>query len=427
MVTLVEGVILILLLSSIFINITWIVFHFWRKERNYALKKYPSLSVIIPAHNEEKYIEKTIKGVLNTDYPGRREIIIINDGSTDGTGAILTRLRKSIPNLYVLRGNHTGKANGVNKASERANGDILIVIDADSVMDKNALREIVKPFSNPKIGAAAGIVRATLTRKIITWFQDFDYILTTNWRFIMDNIGGTYFLPGFVAFRRTAFIQLGGFQSDTVSEDADIALRLHKLGWGMAMTYATIHTQVPQSIRRLLKQRVRWARGAIQVMRKHSDVLFNKQYGSVGLYGLPVQIYWILYGLISTPISIFQIYQGYVMYFFSKGEYLSLNTLKYFLNWFSVAGIADYSYHVLSGAWEMTPLFPVIVASFLIGMLYNALALSRMKGFDVRHFLVWAFFMTYWLLLTPFIVSSILVELVYPMKRYKREVNVWEK
>ncbi|MBN2014697.1 MAG: glycosyltransferase family 2 protein [Candidatus Altiarchaeota archaeon] len=383
----------------------------------------PSMSVIIPAHNEGGNIESTIRSVLEAEYPNEREIIVVNDGSTDNTDNIVRKTSEIDERVRLYTVEHGGKANAINQGVKKSKNELVVVLDADSRLGEGALTEISRLFSDKGVGAVSGIIRAAENNNPLTWFQDFEYALSSAWRYICNKVGGTYILPGFAAFRRDALLKIGGFSRDTLSEDFEIGLRLKKAGYSLLMSKAVMYTKVPQTIKALGRQRIRWGCGTVQVMKKHFDIPFNVKYGAVGVYGIPTQIYWFIHGLICIPITLYQIFEGYLRYFIAYDNFISMDVARYFFGWFSAYGMVEYTYRTITGEYIMSILFFLIVGSFCLNMIYIIAAIMKMAEFRLRYLFVVFFFFPYSLFILSLYVFPALQELCS-----KREnVNIWEK
>ena len=393
----------------------------------------PQISIVIPAHNEETCIEKTVNSVLIADYPKDVEVIVVNDGSTDKTKEILKKIARTDTRnrLKILDVSHGGKANAINEGVAVSDGEIIIVLDADSRVEADALLKIVKPFSDKRVGAVSGIIKAIVTNNPLAWFQDFEYVLASAWRYVCNNINSTYILPGFAAFRKDAMVEIGGFCRDTLSEDFEIGLRLKKAGYDLTMSWATMYTMVPQTPGGLLRQRLRWGRGTVQVIKKHFDVPFNRKYGAIGMYGIPTQIYWYIHGFVAIPITFIQVFVGYQQYFLAYDNVISLDVARYFFGWFSVYGIIDYVFRISTGEYPLTLFFFFVLVTFCLNMIYNIVAILKISKPDWRYLFVIFFFFPYSIVTLIAYTFPLLYEIPFPgvNRRSKRtdEVNIWEK
>ncbi len=421
-----------LILSLFFIAMmllytSWLILVLIPKKGQYKNDKLPHISIILPAHDEESIIRETINALIDAEYPAKKEIIVVNDGSTDKTEEILKGIVKDEEGVRYVNTNHRGKATALNEGLNISVGDIIITLDADSVVDKRALVEMVKPFADKRVGAASGVIQGIVNRNILTWFQDFDYVLSSGWRYALNRANSTYIFPGFAAYRKDALKAVGGFKEDTLSEDFDIGVRLKKAGYKLVMSNAIMYTKVPQSIRGLIQQRIRWGRGTLQVIKKHPDVPFNKKYGTMGLYGIPSQMYWFLHSFVVIPLTFYQIFDGYFKYFISNNNFFSVDVMKYLFSWFSVYGIIDYTQKALTGEYQFTQLFLLAIGVFLLGLAYNLVVISKISKLHLRYLFVMFFFFPYSIFILIFYTFPSTIEFLLLGRGNTTRVNVWEK
>jgi cellulose synthase/poly-beta-1,6-N-acetylglucosamine synthase-like glycosyltransferase len=413
-------------IAMILLYTSWLMLIYLpKREKEYPENYSAPLSIIVPAHNEENMIRETINALIDAEYCGTKEIIVVNDGSTDNTERILKEAASKENNVRYINTDHVGKAGAINAGLRIAGGDIILTLDADSKVERSAIKRITAPFSDKDTGAVSGIIGCIISnRNILTWFQDFEYVLSSGWRYALNRVNSTYIFPGFAAYRKEALNAIGGFNKDTLAEDFDVGIRLKKAGYGLTMSRALIYTKVPETLRGLLRQRMRWGRGTVQVMKKHSDVLFNKKYGIMSLYAIPSQMYWYVHGFIVVPITFYQIFDGYFKYFVANNNILSWDVLKYFFNWFTAYGMYDYTQKALTGEYTFTTVFLLAMAVFLLGLIYNLAIISKISRMRLRYIFVMFFFFPYSvLMLTAYTIPSIIDML--PMKLKK--TNAWEK
>jgi cellulose synthase/poly-beta-1,6-N-acetylglucosamine synthase-like glycosyltransferase len=387
---------------------------------------YPPVTVVMPAHDEESCIKSTVESVLAAEYPGAVEVVVVNDGSTDRTGRIVSGIASGDRRVKLVETDHVGKALAVNRGVEEAQGELIVMLDADSRLEKDALMRFADTFSDPTVGAASGIIRVEVNRNPLTWCQEIEYIYSSMWRYIFNKIGCTYILPGFAAFRKTALRAVGCFSTDTLSEDCDVGLKLRKAGWHLEMSPAVMYTNVPQTLSGVAKQRIRWGRGTVQVLRKHRDMILNPRYGLIGMYGLPNNIYFFIQGIIILPINLYEILNGYMIYFVKYGNYVTFDALAFFFNWISAIGAVQYIYNVLTGVWARPENFGWFLASYVITQSYALLAARKITGLNLRVLFVLCFFFPYYLFTMLFFVIPLLLEL-NPLTAMKGHINIWEK
>jgi len=385
-----------------------------------------SVSVIIPAHDEEKCIESTVKSVIDSDYGYEVEALVVDDGSCDRTYEIVSEMARKDRRVKIIRTDHLGKALAVNEGVRNSSSEVVVLLDADSSLMPDALSKLVAPFEEGKVGAVSGIIGVFVNRNILTWFQEFEYVLSSMWRYIFDKIECTYVLPGFCALRRTYLEDVGLFETDTLSEDFDIGLKMHKAGYKVLMSKALMKTNVPQSLKGLMGQRFRWGRGTVQVLRKHKDMILNPRYGFIGLYGLPNQIYFFVQSFFIVPITFYQIFGGYMRWYVANDQIITLGVLKYFFSSFSMYGTLEFTHKTLAGIWPMSWIFPLFLASYVLNMFYSFLAVVRVSKVNIRLPFVLFFLFPYYLLTLIFFIYPLLLE-VNPATRMSGHINVWEK
>ncbi|MDD5112267.1 MAG: glycosyltransferase [Candidatus Altiarchaeota archaeon] len=419
----IEQILSVFFTALILIYSSWITLFFYTRRKDTPVHEYPPISIIVPAHDEEKYIQATVQKLLDASYPAEREIIVVNDGSKDRTRDIVLEMSKRDNRISIIDTAHAGKSNAINTGARQSKNELLVVLDADSIIEQNALQDIVRPLGSPAIAAASGVIRAVITRNPLTWFQDFEYVIGSAWRHVYNNINSTYVLPVFVAIRKKALLDIGGFGTNILSEDVDLGIRLRKAGFQLTMSNATLYTKVPLTLVSLAKQRIRWSRGIVQTIRAHKDVPFNLQYGAVGLYGIPLQIYWFIHGLIVIPLTLYQIFDGYMRYFVTYNNYLTFNAFKYFFGWISAYGMVEYTYRTFIGQYPMTPFFILVLTTFILNLAYNLLAMAKFSGFRIRHFFVLFFFFPYSL----FVLIVYLLPAIHETLFGKIATAKWEK
>jgi cellulose synthase/poly-beta-1,6-N-acetylglucosamine synthase-like glycosyltransferase/peptidoglycan/xylan/chitin deacetylase (PgdA/CDA1 family)/spore germination protein YaaH len=267
--------------------------NFWKLRRRISLP--PSavnqpLSVLIAAFNEEKVIAKTLHSVFETDYAGELEVIVVDDGSTDGTCEVVRALAAREPRLVLIEQPNGGKSRALSNGLNHASNELVVFLDADTQFEKQTLRCLAEPFQDERVGAVSGHARVGNLRTFIARCQSLEYICGFNldrrayveWNCITV-------VPGAVsALRKSAVVAAGGFSEDTLAEDTDLTLTLHELGWRVEYAHhAAAWTEAPESVHTLAKQRFRWAFGTLQCLWKHRDLLFNPRFGALGWFSLP--------------------------------------------------------------------------------------------------------------------------------------------
>ena len=272
----------------------------FREEATPFPKSYPSMSVLVPAYNEEKVISRTIESLLITDYPGKLEIIVIDDGSKDSTLQIARRFERK--GIKILHKENGGKATALNFGFTMSKGEIIVIVDADTIVGRHSLKQIMKGFSTrPNVQAVAGNIRVRNPKNWITKCQSLEYISGIQTvRRSFDLHGAITIIPGALgAITRSAINSVGAYHSDTIVEDFDISIKCLKNGpIAQGHTEAVAYTEAPATVSDFNKQRKRWARGNIQVIRRHSDCLTNSRFGYLQRIAFP----YLIIGMFIMPV-----------------------------------------------------------------------------------------------------------------------------
>lgn len=267
------------------------------------------VTVLVPAYNEAKCIENTVRSLVASDHP--IEVLVIDDGSSDGTARIVEDL--DLPGVRVVRQLNAGKPAALNRGLANARYDIIVMMDGDTVFEPSTVRELVQPFADPKVGAVAGNAKVGNKDSMIGAWQHIEYVMGFNLdRRMYDLLGCMPTIPGAVgAFRRSALERVGGMSDDTLAEDTDVTMALHRDGWRVVYAEnARAWTEAPESVQQLWSQRYRWSYGTMQAIWKHRGAVLDKgPSGRFGRVGLPfVSLFMVVAPLLAPLIDIFLLY-----------------------------------------------------------------------------------------------------------------------
>jgi cellulose synthase/poly-beta-1,6-N-acetylglucosamine synthase-like glycosyltransferase len=323
----------------------------------------PSISVILPAYNEEAIIDESIHSILDQNYDQDKvEIIVVNDGSTDRTQEIAESYEDT-GKVEVVTQQNEGKGSALNTGLEHAEGELIAVQDADSVIEEDAYRKMVGHFRNPDVGGVIAGIKPLETDTVWKKLQRIEYLLGIVYRKLMAVINTLYITPGALSIYRRDLIQdVGGFDEDNLTEDLEIALRLKKAGYNIEMTAPAItKTEFPATFRDLKTQRVRWYRGLINNTFSYREMMFNKDYGLFGTFQMPLHLIFPFVSMV-----------GAFMVVYGIGE-----TVFNILVWISGAGLTFYNpyegmtvYKTLLG-FNIKVYFPLMVgAALILGIIY---------------------------------------------------------
>ncbi len=289
-----------LFLSLVFLNelsyLPLAILHEYSLRRTRPLRpieewdRIPLVSIVIPAYNEERVIEHTLKTLLELDYP-KKEIIVVNDGSTDGTEAIM-RPYALQGKIQLINRPNGGKSAALNLGYNLARGEIVVNIDADGAIEREAITRLVANYQrDPNVDAVGGNVRVGNRTNILTILQAIEYIKGLNLRRrAFDMLVTTDVIPGALAsFRKSTLNWVGTYESDTVTEDMDQTMKLVK-GRRTVLhePRAIVYTEAPEDILSLFRQRMRWNSGTVMVLLKHSGHWWR--HGSLSYVAYPYMV-----------------------------------------------------------------------------------------------------------------------------------------
>ena len=267
----------------------------------------PSVTVLIPAHNEESVIVQTVTSVLASDVKNLR-IIVVDDGSTDRTGALLDEHFANDPRVHIIHQVNRGKSAALSFALGQVDTEIVVTIDADTEIEPDAIGKLLRHFSDPQTGAVAGNVKVGNRSRWLTRWQALEYITSQNMeKRAFDLLNCITVVPGALgAWRKKAIEDAGGITADTVAEDADLTIAIRRLGWRVSYDEEAIAwTEAPDTPGALIRQRFRWTFGTLQSFWKHSDTLFRPKFGTLGWIALPnIFVFQIALPLISPIIDL---------------------------------------------------------------------------------------------------------------------------
>ncbi|MCX8043503.1 MAG: glycosyltransferase [Desulfobacterota bacterium] len=248
------------------------------------------VSVVIAAHNEERVIGATVRSVLTTTYPAPVEVIVIDDGSSDATASIVQTIADNDPRVRLLQRQRQGKAAALNAGIAAASYAYIVMLDADTQLLPDTLCALLRPFADPRVGAVSGHVRVGNAGSWLTRLQELEYICGFNLdRRAYDMWNCVTVVPGALsAFRKQALQEAGGISDDTIAEDTDLTLTLHRLGYSIRFAAdAWAFTEAPDTVRGLVRQRIRWAFGTLQCLCKHHDLLGTRMNKALGFFSIP--------------------------------------------------------------------------------------------------------------------------------------------
>lgn len=295
----------------------------------------PSVTVLVPAYNEEKVIANTINALLSSDYEGGLEILVVNDGSTDKTADVVAQLAGRHSSIRLINQRNQGKSMAIKRGLSEASHELVVMLDADTLFEPRTISQLVLPLlQDQSVGAVAGHARVGNRNNLITQFQALEYMYSFNLdRCAYDALNCITVVPGAVcAMRKSAVRHAGGISMDTLAEDTDLTLALHKAGYRIRYASAAVAwTEAPETIKALIKQRIRWVYGTLQCLWKHRDMLFDIRYKALGWFALPsIWFYHVFLAAIGPFLdllffkSLFGVANGAIYFYFGTFTLLEI-------------------------------------------------------------------------------------------------------
>ncbi|MFT4311010.1 MAG: glycosyltransferase [Candidatus Woesearchaeota archaeon] len=324
-----SGFILLILFIFLLVNNLVIVISWFKKDKRYNFK--PFISVIIPAYNEEKNIVNCIKSVKASNYPQEKlEIIVVDDGSTDKTVKLAKKL-----GVKILKLNHKGKPNALNEGIKKSKHDFVLTIDADTVLDKDCIKNIVFPFKESDVGATTGTNKIQKKSNLLEYFQHVEYSYNNLIRKAFSVVfkEGIWFYGAVACYRKSVMEKINYFSQTSLTEDMDILFKIQSINMKTKHAFdAYSFTIAPNSIKAFIKQRIRWWSGVLQAMKINRAVLKKRK--TVPLFFIYIsQWWWSIFSFIAIPLFLLQIF-----YWLPYNLESFMMTFGYFFRWFSFAG-----------------------------------------------------------------------------------------
>lgn len=398
--------------------LSYYILLFIKPKKSKSEKSFSSITVMIPAHNEEEYIRECIDSVLAADFKGSKQIIVIDDGSKDNTLKIASEYKSK--QVTVISTKHSGKAASLNRALKLAMGDLVAVVDGDSYIHKNALDEMALELGRKNVVGVCGVVKVRNRNKIFPMWSHIEQLYNSLMRSLFAKINANITTPGPLSmYRRKELMEIEGFSTEGFSEDVDVTIRLirkgHKIGFAEK---AISETNIPYDIKGFFRQRIRFARGLLNILKRHMQVNTT----IIDIYTLPLFLFTYIQAVIMGSFTIYQIVSGYFQYFASQGIYLSLSVLKFFFEWFSIIGFVRWALSIFSGQTPLTFIASVGIISTLLTYPLFLFAIFKFdKKFDLWHLIPFFFMFPFWLLI------MVIYILFLPEYFRKRQYNIWKK
>lgn len=286
-------------------------------------KRYPSVAILVPCWNKAATLGGTVESLLAMEYPkDKLSVIIIDDGSTDGTFAAAQTFAHNPQVKIFQKENEGSKYSALNFGITHSDSELVGCLDADSFVEKDALIEMVKKFEeDEQIYAVAPSMKVNKPRNLLEFMQATEYTFGIFYKKMFDNLAAISVLPGpFSIYRRSLFAKVGMFRKAHHTEDMEMAFRMHAHGFKIVNAHtAIVHTNVPTTVGALVRQRTRWSRGFLENSKDYSYMYLNTKFGNFGMLVLPI-------GLAGFLLALFV--AGYMVY--KIAHFLAVQLLDFF-------------------------------------------------------------------------------------------------
>ncbi|NYZ74253.1 glycosyltransferase family 2 protein [Candidatus Micrarchaeota archaeon] len=355
--------------------------------------KTPTVSIVMPAYNESRYIAESIQCLFGLDYPkDKLEIIVVDDGSTDDTYKIAGSFKDSPISIHAFRKENGGKGAALNFGIKKAKGEFIATMDADSFVTKDMLRELLPYFEDPEVMAVSPAVKIRPSDSWLKELQRVEYLMILFSRKLLSFLESVPVTPGpFSMFRKVVFDKVGPFDEHNLVEDQEIALRIQSHNYKIRSSMvAEVYTEPPANMKDLLSQRVRWQRGGFRNYWRYRHMI-KPEYGDFGMYSIPMQFATIgsFFSLVALMLYTFLTTPYYVRYI-----------------WFEAFGMGI-------DLFTFIAVFVVLLSTFFLYLAVKSFEGEKVK---LRYFITFVAF--YWYLMFGY-------NMLFLLKEVKKEAFSW--
>jgi len=273
---------------------------------------FPTATIVVPCFNEESTVDGTIDSLLSMNYPRDKfNVIIVDDGSTDKTWQYIQKYANN-PQIEIYKKENGGKYTALNYGIQQSKADLIGCLDADSYVDKDTLRRIVRYFTDPKVMAVTPAIKIFKPKSIIQYLQYIEYQLGIMIKKLFSYLNAIHVTPGpFTIFRRSIFEKIGLFRHAHNTEDMEMAMRMQINHLKIENCHkAFVYTVGPSTLKTLYKQRVRWTHGFLENTIDYKSILFKKEYGHIAFFTLPFSVVSLMSVISVVCLTIWSIFKS---------------------------------------------------------------------------------------------------------------------
>lgn len=370
------------------------------------------LSVLIPCYNEEMNIANCLSSVEKSKYNKKLiEVIVIDDGSKDRTAEVVREFaKKSSFDIRLVKGKHKGKSEALNLGVSHAKNELIMSIDADIILEKDTMKKLVVPMVG-KVAATNAVAVIRKPKKLIEYFQMIEFTLNNLIRVSFSKVfdNSIWFFGAVACYSKSVLNEVGGFKTDTLTEDMDICLEMYNKGYKIVTVQeARISTLAMPSVALLFKQRMRWYYGALQSLFKNRNLLKEHRHSPSVLFLFVNQYWWTFFSFVFFPMTAYQVY-----YWWPGG---AVESFWYIFRWFSLSGPFYVLYKLPEWGLNFLNIFGVL--SGIITLIMSVAAI-RMFGarIDFKTIICIFFYFPYTIIQDAIIVSGV-VKYLFAKKKY---------
>lgn len=358
-----------------------------RKEMLFSDEELPFISVVIPAWNEEETIQKTVESIMASNY-GDFEVFVIDDGSKDKTFEIAKALEKKYSNLKVYHKENGGKASALNFGIERAKGNFIFTMDADTYVHPESMKRMVRYFKDSKVMCVSPAMLVYKPKTVFERIQQAEFLLGLFLRKAFSALDSIFVTPGaFSAYRKEFFKKHGGYEIGNITEDLELALRIQYEGYRIEnCPDASVWTTAPAKFRDSLIQRRRWYHGWMKNLWKYRKI-FGKKYGDLGSFVIPTAGLNIIF---SITVFIYALFKSVITI---KDELAFLSSIH-----FSMSGAWNINVYLIERilflffSSPITIFIFIFMVIFIVYTKYATRKTGKVPGLLFNFFLFFAFF-----------------------------------
>ncbi len=381
---------------------------------------WKSISVIIPAHNEEEFIADCLRSVMDARWNGKKEVIVVDDGSIDRTAEIVRKFMKKRDGMKFIQSAHSGKSKSINRALKKASGELVAIVDGDSVISRDSLVHMADELSGKGVAGACCVVRVKNRNRFLCMWPHIEQLYNSLMRSILVKVNANVTTPGPLSvYRRKQLEEIGGFSTEGFSEDVDVTIRLIRRGYRIGFSEKAIaDTNMPYDVKGVLRQRFRFARGMLNIFRRHLQV--NNTW--IDIYTLPLLLFGYFQAVIMGGFALYQLITGYITYYASKGAYISYDALMFIFDWISIKGALEWIWSVFTSGDPIS--FSVLIGVLSTLLSYPLLIYSVIKfdkKIDLFNILPLCFMAPFWWFIDVIYLLSL------PEIFAKKQYNIWKK